>query len=334
MVSRIRPHLFEEKRIHSPYAPVFRIVVAEVRGSLVEHLPNPIEAMGKGLSDEVALTRLYGEAVERVSISARGANGLWRAYDPLTDETREIVPDTFFTPPWYLRSHGCACHNLRETAVLGALAELWERRAVQDWWEGGRRLLRLTPSAPLYGPLMAQVSKLRLGASFARSTQFCLIEGPYPFNVAVAISSDLDETRFAIAFEAGSGPLAPLFLRAFEELLSVEFSVAKLAGAPDDARPFEVGSDLDRIERMQAVLGDRLQRDLDAAGILTRERLTGRREDVSLGHKLTQSRDIRSTVLLIDLTHQAIGIPTIRAIFEDANENPFINTNDHAVLPL
>ena len=333
MVSRILPVLSRGRQFTSPYAPRFLFLGAQVTGRYVKHLKYPLFVMGKGANPSIAQLRMCGEAVERVSINVEGANNVWRGHTLLRGETIEILPSVFFAAPYFIRSHGCACHNHVDAASTSAIAELWERRAVQDWWQGSCCLRILSQSHPQFEELSSYVSSARQGAVEMRETLFFLISGHRPVDVALALSRDRDGKQAALAFAAGTGSLSALFRRAFEELLSVELETADLHRARLDGDVVVPGSNRHLVQERQRVLHKRFSTELQGVVPFEFDQVTATRQS-STEELLRASEDAGAPIWLIDMTHKEIGVPTIRAVFERPDLNPFVYYDDDEILPL
>lgn len=331
MVTRILPALCDIRLFKSPYASEFCFIGARVSGALVSHLKAPLYVMGKGQTEKQAQIRLCGEAIERLSIQAEGANTVWKGQDPLGGHDQTVSPKDYFGTSGRLQTHGCACHNLLGTANLVAVAELWERRAVQLWWAGACTLRPLTAEHPLHADLTAHADLLRGKPVEWRETVFCLIEGDLPIDVAVALSWDKAGGQMAIGFAAGCSGRKPLFQRAFEELLSVELEVADLFRAHLDGDLIQPDSNRHKVAERQVALQARLPDELANARPLTPR--SGSTE-TNLDTVLKSSEKLGARVLLVDMTHQSIGVPTVRAIFENPKLSPFAEISENTVLPV
>ncbi len=332
MVSRMQRHLSGLRQFTNPYAPNHFIFGAQVVGDLVAHLENPLYVMGKGHNRTNAEIRLCGEAAERVSLLAPETNVRWRAHDPVSENYTDIIPRDFFGAGWKPRSHGCATHNLAKTANLLAIKELLERRTIQDWWEGNCELHLLDEKSSRFETFSQYVSEARTGALEHRETKFCELPNEHNIAVAAAISHDKDFDQIAIAFAAGAN-LPAVFRRAFEELITVELETSDLVRAHLDGDEIEKSSNRYLVRERQRVLKSRLTDELASCKTVTSENLQTRYYSSALElHHVLNERN--QSVWLVDITHPKIGIPTTRAIFSRAEENPFLFTGEMDVLPL
>ena len=206
------------------------------------------------------------------------------------------------------------------------------QRRFQDWWEGKSKLLFTQTGSELDDQINSFVKRARTGARVARETRFCTLSSLPFITVAAAISHDGDLDQFAIAFAAGTN-LPQVCGRAFEELLQVELNTRRLEVPQINSENTEYNSELKFLRRQQTEVKRRVIDDWDEAktitGIQSQEYSYSNSKEI-----LRLLKDCDRQVLLIDMTHPEIGIPTTRAIFSEANENPFFNYSPADMSPL
>jgi|GEM_PF-3386084 len=332
MVSRMEPFLDDQETCSHAYAPNFTIINARVTGPLVSHLDRPVDVTGKGHHSEDVLAKLYGEAAERVSLLAPDANEEWTALDPLTDLRRHIRPLEFFGDRWRVNSHGCAAHNRSEVSRLLAVEELLERRAVQDWWEGRCEMRPIEFDSDFEHKLEKLVEWSRRDAPVYRKTAFFSITDTPFTKVVAAVSHDAHFDQIAVAFAAG-GNTGKVCQKALEELLQVELNTRRLDVARTNTPVDDLPQSLRDIRDQQDEFKSRLTPLFQTPDPPARIRLPDQ--------SYTNSNEILDAlasagcpVLLIDMTHPKIGIPTTRAIFSDPDQNPFARYSAKDRIPL
>lgn len=305
------------RRFRSPYAPQVWLYGAR----LVAHADclrqRPVYLAGKGMSEDGAMTRLYGEAAERDALFMRTGDEA----RPLIDATLTHCADVpahdvlLSDEKPELGSNGCATHNMMERAVHMAIAELIERRAIWLWWERRVPLWRLELSSHL----TRVISDARAGAIVPRETRLFAVQDTGPFKVALAHSQTLDETEPAIAFAASLDPDRAAE-RAFLELLSVELETADLHGARLRKDPVIRESDRGLVAARQEALCGTHRDLLDAP----REpvRLKADSETWTLERIIAHYSEAGQDIMLADLTRPDTNLPTCRALFRNADLQP------------
>ena len=322
MVSRMKPFLEDQEECFHAYAPNFTIINAQVTGQLVRDVDRPIYVTGKGYNTNEALVRLYGEAAERVSLFSPHANETWEAFDPLTDARQRIKPREVFGDQWHPSSHGCASHNRAELSQIYAIEELLERRAVQDWWEHKGDMHPIDFDDAFKAQLEKQVVWSRRDSQVYRNTVFLSMTDMRFTKVIAAVSHDADFDQIAIAFAAGANT-GKVCQRALEELLQVELNTRRLEVTLAKTDQAVLPRDLSEQRDLQKELRSRLSRHLETPEISVHMTLPDPTYTNTL-EILNELSRAGSPVLLVDMTHPEIGIPTTRAIFKDAAQNPFV----------
>ena len=286
---------------------------------------------GKGTTEKEALERLGGEAVERVCALAPEGNRVWKAEDPVTGEEHCITPKTVFGPTWRANSHGCAAHNHYKTAQCLAALELFERRAVEDWWLG-RTVARRVDMKGQHGTALAErIGAYRQDAAVSRQTEVFEIGRRAGIFVIAALSSDQKGGQMAIAF-AAHYDWTRAALRAAQEVMSVELETADLVYARLATENIEAGSDRALVRDRQKLLQVRYGRELATAEKVDLSTIKTSWPSNLDALSLSASED-SVPLLFVDMTMDSIGMPVSRAIFKSPPHLPFQNPTPE-ILPL
>ena len=320
MVFRMAKRVLDLKKLASPYSPPLRVIVGRL---YLEGKPANNDTMyvaGKGLSDNEALVRLYGEAAERSSTLYKSDDGIRILMDETGSRSGSIPATKILMGEEItdLDSSGCATHNLMGLAIFNAVCELFERRAVYLWWYRSTSAKRLPETHPIIPELSKYVRAARTGALVHRETDFFLLTYDQLVHVVVARSASLDGTEVAIAFAANPN-LQNAAKRAFLELLSVELETSDLQYARLTGTPYGRHSNRGLVAARQEAL---LTTHLDLFDVESSDGLELDFGEQNIGGMLSHSAAIGETILLADLTRLEISLPTCRAFFQDIDKQP------------
>lgn len=320
MVLRMENRIEAVRHFKSPYAPSVNFMGARLRSDDRRLIKEPVYVAGKGLSLSQALQSLCGEAAERDGLFMRDG-----------DDTRSILDANLavsgVVPAGQvleqgeaddLGSTGCASHNVFEAAIINAIYELLERRAVGLWWSGERPPQRLDEDWPGFTEILTYTDRLRSGAFVSRRTSFFRLQQFGPVHTVLARSGALDGSQTAIAF-AASGSLAKAAQRAFLELLSVELETADLMAAKLNGDFIDRQSNRGLVaDRQEALVGSKAHLfDAKALKPPTDQEVSSSATAL-IKHLLSDGYEI----VIADLTRPDINLPTCRAMFADAALQP------------
>ena len=331
MVSRMLRYLDGVQQFRSPYAPELKCVAARVNVPGAKNDQGAIYIMGKGNTLDEAQARLLGEAAERASVVSSAEMTVWPMWDMLTGETTDVDPRSFFAGLKMPGTQGCAAHNHWERAAVSAITELWERRAIADWWYGQAVLRPFAAELVVEAGIAEFVQNARKEAVAPRVTRLFVIDTPAPVHVIAALSTDPENGQAALGFAAGVNFLQTAE-RAVLELFSVELETADLFRAHLDGDQIEDGSNRARVSALQAALKTRFETEAMGETITSLEGYTQIRP---AGPKdlVERSAALGRAVALVNLTDDSIGIPVWRAVFTKASENPFLDPQE-GILPI
>lgn len=321
MVSHMRYHLTDSKRLTSPYAPQFWVYGGRIKKIGDKNFRPPIQVSGKGFRKGIALTRLYGETAERLSNALVEDGQNVRFWTPVDNKKTQIDPADLLGVQGLRTSIGCAAHTQRSAANTLAIAELWERRIAEQWWMGTRNAWRLSPETTEHLGLDEFIADGRLGAPVPRETLFLWLNEAPGLHVAAAVSYQENWQQPAIAFAADHSPLNA-FRRAFEELLSIELETADLVACKLANEPIQKASPQARVAKLQSEIQKRGQSEwstlpaVDIAALSIHAPL----DAVHLAHA---SAALDCPLGIFDISNADIGVPVARAAFLDAEQFPF-----------
>jgi ribosomal protein S12 methylthiotransferase accessory factor YcaO len=311
------------RRFRSPYAPSIWLLGARLVPDERRVLDQPIYVLGKGVNEQTALMRLYGEAAERDTLYQRKDDDTCQQID-IDLQGLGCVPAADVRlgcrdgAGGRLGSNGCSAHNLMERAIHLAVAELIERKAVWQWWRGRVPAGRIDPMSLGLDGLAQEVSAARRGAVAPRETRFFLLRGSGPFQVVMARSTAPDGSEPAIAFAAALD-VQRAAVSAFLELLSVELETADLHGARLRQEGFTRDSARGLVAARQEALSG------SHASLFSAPDDVHHGQDAShwtLEQILSWYAENGEAILLFDLTRSDINLPTCRACFADRALQP------------